>query len=130
MSRIYLTLFGSDREKVNGMKILDREKFSFKIDFPGIKLENPKEIKNITKMVKKLKIALDRPNFKPVQNQGKLFLISPEYFEKREKLEELERFEIVKVSAELKYENFSAAEILDMILPAGLPRVSGFGTIG
>ena len=39
-----MTLFGSDLEKVNGMKILDREKFSFKIDFPGIKLENPKEI--------------------------------------------------------------------------------------
>ena len=31
---------------------------------------------------------------------------------------------------DLSYEHFSATEILDLILPESLPRISGFGSIG
>ena len=65
---------------VRGLQTLDQRKIKFSVNFPVVKFGDFAEIKDILKMVKKLKIGTDRPNFKPINEEDKSIAISPDYW--------------------------------------------------
>ena len=110
------------RVKVRGIISLDESLFQSCVELPAIKILDEKEIKNISKLIKKYKINCDRPKWKPLIKNQNLFVISPNYksFDKSTKEIISQKYEIVYTECHFGYENFTAAEILGWFLNSNL----------
>ncbi|KAL5009334.1 hypothetical protein ScPMuIL_014915 [Solemya velum] len=133
-------------DSVKGMTVLNRDAFNMKILIPSLILPSENTY-NIRKKLKKSQVKL--PNVKgvldfPVDDEKhkthKLFLLDPCRFSSLKDfddhdLESLQRYGVDLKSfnfheLEMKYENWSANEILRAVLPDEIDNVSGFSIIG
>ncbi|XP_034249624.1 tRNA (guanine(37)-N1)-methyltransferase [Thrips palmi] len=122
---------------VNGMKILDREKFSKSIYVPYL-LVSKENIPNTLKVTKKY--LLKMPNLNPVQtiegSSDKKIILDPFKLmdclasDEKEKLGGLKDNDFKMCEIILSYENWLAEGILKTVLPQDQEGVSSWSTIG
>ena len=79
----------------------------------------------------RLNIPIKFKKFKHIQKNEKRVLLSPEYHKlSDEKKDALSKWKVIDIKVKIGYENYHLYEIMDLILPVGTPRVTGFNTIG
>lgn len=79
----------------------------------------------------RLNVGVKFKKFKHIQKDEKRVLLSTVYHElDDDKKAVLSKWSIVNVKVTLEYGNYHLHEIMDLILPEGAPRVTGFNTIG
>jgi len=78
---------------VRGMVDLDKSRFTCTVKLPAIRVSTQLDLKPIHKLVRNLKLGIERPKFNAFIKSENIFVISPVF----DKWEESERAKVTKI---------------------------------